>query len=328
MATYINKNAYIWVEFILGLVINLAVLFALLYLYTPNVKKFIHPIYISLFMTITTYKRGIGSDSFFYLFLFTLIFSLIPESTASNEGRELSEQENDTIENNEDNQAENNEDNQVENHEDNQTENNQTETVETNQNVQTEQTEKQDESFFEKLSSFNLITTFFVLFAWFETIYRGINEDVKYTYRFYKYSYGNIIRDGKILINLMFYHLFNNATYQFFYGIMVLNDNSPRWLYFFYMIPMAVFSPLSTILSYYVAQAYSWTFFGYVPYGSMLSALYLYFSFKNLHEFIQSCKEEGELKNKIINIALYAVGFLWPVFVYGIRSMNVDSSYY
>lgn len=311
MATYINKNAYIWVEFILGLVINLAVLFALLYLYTPNVKKLIHPIYISLFMTITTYKRGIGSDSLFYLFLFTLIFSLIPESTASNEGRELSEQENDTIENNEDSQAENN----------------QTETVETNQNVQTEQTEKQDESFFEKLSSLNLITTFFVLFAWFETIYRGINEDNKYSYRFYKYSYGNIIRDGKILINLMFYHLFNNATYQFFYGIMVLNDNSPRWLYFFYMIPMAVFSPLATILSYYVAQASYWSFFGYVPYTSMLSALYLYFSFKNLHEFIQSCKEEGELKNKIINIALYAVGFLWPVFVYGIRSMNVDSSY-
>lgn len=284
----VKHSIYIWLEFVLILAANLGVMFALLYLNSPNIRKIIQPIFVSLFMTITTYNRGAGeSISFYYLFLLTLIFSFIPFTNKSNEERDLSEQENDTIENNEDNQREENSGENQNRQEENSGEKPKKNSGEKPKKISEEDPEqnleqnpKQEQSFLERLNSVNVITAFFVLFSWVDSVQNGINDEFKYYYRYlpkFEYQLGQLARSQddltyyvvgvdnngnlKVLINLLFYHLFLNATYQFFYGIMVLNDNSPKWLYLFYMIPQAVLYPVSCLLSYYVAQVDSWSFF-------------------------------------------------------------------
>lgn len=89
------------------------------------------------------------------------------------------------------------------------------------------------------------------------------------------------------------------------------------------MVPQAVLYPLCSIISYYVAQK-NYSYDQYNWNSSILVAFSLYYSFKMLHQFIQECKGENELKSKIINIVMFAVGFLWLVFVRGIETMNTQ----
>lgn len=288
MPTTIKNTVFIWLEVVLMLVVNLAVMFALLFLNSPKFGKFIQPLFISLFITSTICHRNHNYTSFFFMFLFTIFDSLIPESHKSNGQKDLSEQEND------DNQE------------------GQAETIEANQDVQADATE-QNQSFFEKLGSINLVTAFLILFVCFSYVDTAINSN-----RSYRYNYD----DNKIVINQLFYRLFLYATYQFIYGVFVLNDEPPRWLYLFYMIPLAVLYPISAFCAYYVAATNYQFHFLAVPYEYMRSALQMFYTFKMLQQFIQNCKGEGELKNKIINIVIYAIGFLWVCFLLGIDRMN------
>lgn len=358
---FINSSAFIWVEFVLILAVNLGVVFGLSIINSPKISKFIQPLFISLFLEITIYFRGVGSSgSLIYLFLLTFLLNLLPDSVSKNEERDLSEQENDSIDNNRDNRVEEIETNQEEQQESDEEqqesdeeqqesnkeqqetnkgqkqEANKGQQQETNREQQEEANGGQNQSFLERLKSVNFVTAFFVLLTWFSSMESGISasnylrfptSQRSFTINEHYVYYFNEKR--KVLINLLFANLFNQATYQFVYCMFVQIDNPPKWLYFIYMIPRAVLYPLSALFAFYVADHSRLSYFPFIEYSSILGALHLYFSFKMVHQFIQSCKGEGNLKDKIIPIAIFAVGFLWLVFTQGIYSMNSwEDNYY
>lgn len=322
MATTIKASAYIWIEFVLVLIGNLGMMFVAFFLKSPNLSTFIHPLFISLFITCTLFYFLVDSCSartLFFLFLISLLDNLIPESEKTNIEKDISEQEDASIDHNEDNHAEASENNQtkiVETEENETVENNQNETVENqlNETAANNQTQNSDGSLEEKLNSFKFMTAIFVLTMWIKFATEGIAEHCDLRY----YSYKKLINDA-------FFNFFSLATIQYVYGLFVLKDDPPKWLYFLYMVPQAVLYPLCSIISYYVAQnnynndqyIYNWN-------SSILVAFSLYYSFKMLHQFIQECKGENELKSKIFNIVMFAVGFLWLVFVRGIKTMNTQ----
>ena len=272
-------------------------LFVLFIFNKPNIQKYTQPLFVSIFICHAFFYRFLGGSmiSIFYLFIFWLIDNLIQESKSNNE-REISEQENDSIEHNEDNH--NAEEETPQNQE---------------QNTQPESNKNGDQSINEKLNSIKFMTLLFVLCMWITYLGEGITDHSSWRY--------NRFLERKV-INYLFYRLFAYATYQYIYGMFVLNDNPPKWLYFFYMIPTAVLYPLSSVISYYVGQKGSFYLCSALSWSIMFHALISYFAFKMLFQFVNSCKEEGELKNKIISIGVFAVGFLWLVFVKGIQTMG------
>ena len=85
---------------------------------------------------------------------------------------------------------------------------------------------------------------------------------------------------------------------------------------------------LSSLFSYYVAETNYVYYFASIDYDTVLNVFFMYFSIKIFNQFNQSCKDEGELSNKIINIVMYAIGILWMIFIHGIYSMNTEYFYY
>lgn len=312
--TTISKVAFLWLHVVLILVVNLAVMFALLFFKSPKINKFIQPIFISLFVLTTIYYSDIPSNgTIFYFAFFMLIFNPFADSYNSDEGRDLSEQENDTIDNNEENHSEAIESSPNEQAE---TPNEKTGTA----NEQAETTNEQavvsnepKQSFTEKLNDINCITFFFILIVWVTDIEEAISNFSRLRY----------FGESDQLINNVFFYLFVYAIYQFIYGMLVLNDNPPKWLYLFYMIPVAILYPLSSFFAYYIANSndFSLSFF-LGDNDNIFGALKLYISFKLLHQFIQGTSSEGELNNKIINVAMLAVSFLILVFIRGIATMG------
>ena len=151
-------------------------------------------------MEITIYFRGVGSSgSLIYLFLLTFLLNLLPDSVSKNEERDLSEQENDSIDNNRDNRVEEIETNQEEQQESDEEqqesdeeqqesnkeqqetnkgqkqEANKGQQQETNREQQEEANGGQNQSFLERLKSVNFVTAFFVLLTWFSSMESGIS---------------------------------------------------------------------------------------------------------------------------------------------------------
>ena len=320
----LNKSAFLWLHVVLILVVNIAIMLVLLFIKSPKINKFIQPLFISLFVLTSIYYSNAPSEgTIFYFAFFIVLFSSITEFGNSSEGRDLSEQENDTIDNNEENHAEAIETNSNENQAE-------------DDNGQAETADGTKQSFSEKLNDINICTFFFILLVWVINIQNA-------TFHFHSLRYGDYLNgypgesryfdlkkfEYRFHVNPVFYRLFKFAVDQFIYGMFVLNDNPPKWVYLFYMIPVAVLYPLSSFIAYYVADlGYRYYLVKYFnQYGSIFEALKLCISFKLLRQFIQGTSSEGELNNKIINVALLAVSFLLLVFIYGIVTMGIKESY-
>ncbi|KAK8891961.1 hypothetical protein M9Y10_029183 [Tritrichomonas musculus] len=134
---------------------------------------------------------------------------------------------------------------------------------------------------------------------------------------------------GKTDINPAFYFFFRFATVQYVFGMYIMNDAPPLWLYLVYMIPLAVLFPLASILAYYINDHPKTDIENCCRcFCTFMSGIFLYCGFRMMYQFQQFFKDEGDLKNKIIQGATLAVGYLWMCFIAGILTMGYNNGPY
>lgn len=282
---------YAWVTSILSLAANIAVMIVVYLFNSSKFIKFIHSFYISSFIVYTLYY-SFDSTTIFLLFLIVLLNNFLHENSDENESNDQS-QENESINQNQENESiEQN--NKIE-----ESENSNKESKLLNNNL----SEKNEQYLLEKINYITFFLFIFNLMIWIRRVILGIRSS------------------SDFLVNRICYFILQNATEQFIFGIFVLKimpTNSPKWLYFVYMIPTAILFPLSLLFSY--LNKFSSPSFNSGLIEDCHIALMYYYSFPMIQNFLQKCKKE-DTKNKLIQLGLFIVGFLWRVFVDGIITM-------
>lgn len=277
-----TNTIYAWVTSILSLAANIAVMIVVYLFNSSKFIKFIHSFYISSFIVNTLYN-SFGSTTIFLLFLIVLLNNFLHEKSDENESNDQS-QENESIDQTQENES---------------IEQNKKSEEGENKNL----SEKNEQYLLEKINYITFFLFIFNLMIWILRVVEGIGSS------------------SGFLVNNICYYILRFATEQFIFGIFVLKimpTNSPKWLYFVYMIPTAILFPLSLLFSY--LNKFSTPTFNSSLIEDCHIALMYYYSFPMIQNFLQKCKNE-DTKNKLIQLGLFIVGFLWRVFVIGILTM-------
>ena len=135
-------------------------------------------------------------------------------------------------------------------------------------------------------------------------------------------AYWKYIRDQKrVPINILFRQIFRMATLQYVYGMYAMSSNPPFWLYLVLLLPQAILYSISLIISYYVNDPTTAMYECRGCFKCILTGSLLYMGFKMLYEFQNFFRSEPDLKNKLIQGGVLALGYLWMIFVAGIDHM-------
>lgn len=164
----------------------------------------------------------------------------------------------------------------------------------------------------DNVGNMRYITIIYVVIAWITYMMIGMT--------FFSWRKG----EGKDAVNYAFYFFFRLATVQYVFGMYIMNDAPPLWLYLVYMIPQAVLFPLASILSFYIHKPTSEMVKCCQCFCIFMSGVFIYCGFRMMYQFQQFFKDEGDLKNKIIQGATIAIGYLWMCFIAGICTMGYN----
>ena len=164
--------------------------------------------------------------------------------------------------------------------------------------------------------NFQIFTLFVVVIMWITYLLWGIREEMSQGFWWF--------RDGKFQlanINSIFSTLFRFATLQFVFGMWVIKDSPPNWLYFFYMVPLAVLNPLGMIVSFYVHRNDDAIYEASSVFDAMFAGILCYIGFRMMFTFQDQLKQTGWMRDKITQMVVLSVGFLWEVFINGVEWM-------
>lgn len=167
----------------------------------------------------------------------------------------------------------------------------------------------------DNVGNMRYITIIYVVIAWLTYMMLGI---VSFTYLKY---------EKRVYVNGAFVFFFRLATIQYVFGMYVMNDAPPLWLYLVYMIPQAVLFPISAIIAYYVNKPKTDMWKANDCFSCFMAGVFLYCGFRMMYQFQQFFKDEGDMKNKIIQAVTLAVGYLWMIFIMGIDNMGINRTY-
>ena len=303
MATLTKPSTLLWLCFCLVLVVNLAVMCIPVFIKQDVVKNLIKPFTTAVFMMEGIYfllPNGIGGyDSrlintgsaicVLFIVVFAMLENFLPEAPNSQGG-----------DNKDNNQGNDQENGNVDHNVDQQS-------IPAEQNTSKPSDGKPS---LDNMGDFKYLTAIYVVIMWCTYMMDGMD------------FFSGMKNGGKQLINGLFVYIFRLGTLQYVYGMLVMNDNPPKWLYYLYMVPQAVLWPIAALISFYVDS----------PTGSMHSCTHcfaaimagaiLYMGFRMMYQFQQAFKDDSDTKNRIIQGATLAVGYLWFCFIGGIWTMN------
>ena len=302
MATTTKPSTLLWLCVVLVLVVNLAVMCIPVFIKQDVVKNLIKPFTTAVFMMEGIFfllPEGInGYDSrlintgsaicVLFIVVFAMLENFLPEASNSKSG-------NDTNNNGDNGNVDQNVDQQ---------------SIPAEQKEQNVNKPSDGKPSLDNMGDFKYLTAIYVVIMWCTYMMDGMN-----------FFAG--MKDGPHkLINGLFVYIFRLGTLQYVYGMLVMNDNPPKWLYYLYMVPQAILWPLASLISFYVHS----------PTGAMNSCAHcfaaifagalLYMGFRMMYQFQQAFKDDSDTKNRIIQGVTLAVGYLWFCFIGGIWTMN------
>ena len=303
MATLTKPSTLLWLCFCLVLAVNLAVMCIPVFIKQDVVKNLIKPFTTAVFMMEGIFfllPNGIGGyDSrlintgsaicVLFIVVFAMLENFLPAAPNSkgsdnNNNNNGNDQDNGNVDHNVDQQS-----------------------IPSEQNTNKPSDGKPS---LDNMGDFKYLTAIYVVIMWCTYMMDGMN------------FFAGMKDGGKELINGLFAYIFRLGTLQYVYGMLVMNDNPPKWLYFVYMVPQAVLWPIASLISFYVHK----------PTGSMdtcthcfaaiMAGAILYMGFRMMYQFQQAFKDDSDTKNRIIQGVTLAIGYLWFCFIGGIWTMN------
>ena len=299
MATTTKPSTLLWLCFVLVLVVNLAVMCIPVFIKQDVVKNLIKPFTTAVFMMEGIFfllPNGIGGyDSrlintgsaicVLFIVVFAMLENFLPAAPNAKGGDDnKNDQDNGNVDHNVDQQS-----------------------IPQEQNTSKPADGKPS---LDNMGDFKYLTAIYVVIMWCTYMMDGMNFFAD-------------LKDGPhCIINGLFVYIFRLGTLQYVYGMLVMNDNPPKWLYFVYMVPQAVLWPIASLISFYVHK----------PTGSMdtcthcfaaiMAGAILYMGFRMMYQFQQAFKDDSDTKNRIIQGVTLAIGYLWFCFIGGIWTMN------
>ena len=304
MATLTKPSTLLWLCVVLVLVVNLAVMCIPVFIKQDVVRNLIKPFMTAIFMMEGIYfllPDGIGGyDSrlintgsaicVLFIVVFAMLENFLPEAPNSKggDGNNNNDQENGNVDHNVDQQSLPNE---------------------TSQQQNTSQPSGGKPSL-DNMGDFKYLTAIYVIIMWCTYMMDGMN-----------FFAG--MKDGwKQPINGLFVYIFRLGTLQYVYGMLVMHDNPPKWLYYLYMVPQAILWPLASLISFYVHKPTSSMSSCAHCFAAIFAGAILYMGFRMMYQFQQAFKDDSDTKNRIIQGVTLAVGYLWFCFIGGIWTMN------
>ncbi|KAK8892605.1 hypothetical protein M9Y10_029844 [Tritrichomonas musculus] len=313
MATTTKPSTLLWLCVVLVLVVNLAVMCIPVFIKQDVVRNLIKPFTTAIFMMegiffllpdgLWGYDSRLpntgGAICVLFIVVFAMLENFLPEAPNSSGGND---------------NKDNNDNGNVDHNVDQQSLPNETSQASQNTGSQQQQQNTSQPSggkpSLDNMGDFKYLTAIYVVIMWVTYMMDGM-------------SYFAGMKDGPHpAINALFVYIFRLGTLQYVYGMLVMNDNPPKWLYYLYMVPQAVLWPIASLISFYVHK----------PTGSMdscahcfaaiLAGAILYMGFRMMYQFQQAFKDDNDTKNRIIQGVTLAVGYLWFCFVGGIWTMN------
>ena len=308
MATTTKPSTLLWLCVVLVLVVILAVMCIPVFIKQDVVRNLIKPFTTAVFMMEGIFfllPTGIdGYDSrlintgsaicVLFIVVFAMLDNFLPEAPNAKGG---------------DNNGNNQENGNVDHNVDQQSLPNETSQNSGSQQPNTSQP-KGGKPSLDNMGNFRFLTAIYVVIMWCTYMMDGM------------WFFAGMKDGPHQIINGLFVYIFRLGTLQYVYGMLVMNDNPPKWLYYVYMVPQAILWPLASLISFYVHD----------PTGSMQSCAHcfaaifagalLYMGFRMMYEFQQAFKDDSDTKNRIIQGVTLAVGYLWFCFIGGIWTMN------
>ena len=165
------------------------------------------------------------------------------------------------------------------------------------------------------MGNFQIFTAIVVVIMWITYLVWGIVQEASIG------RWWDSNHNAEDSINSVFETFFRFLTLQFVFGMWVMKDSPPTWLYFVYMMPLAVLNPLGMIISFYVHKPTNAMYECSSCFHAIFAGVLCYIGFRMMFTFQDRLKSEGVLKNQIIQIVILSIGFLWEVFVKGIAFM-------
>ena len=310
MTTYTKPSTLLWLCFAIVLAVNVAVMCIPVFIKQDRVKNLIKPFTTAIFMMEGIFfllPNGInGYDSrlintgsaicVLFVVFFAMLDNFLPKAPNAKESDNNNGQEQDNVDHNVDQQSIPNE-----SHENN---------LEQEAQEQNTSKPKGGKPSLDNMGNFKYLTAIYVIIMWCTYMMDGMDyfAGMKDTY------------DRPI--NALFVYIFRLGTLQYVYGMFVMNDEPPRWLYFLYMVPQAFLWPLSAVVAFYVDSPTSSMHTCTHCFAAIMAGALLYMGFRMMYQFQQAFKDEKETKNRIIQGVTLAIGYLWFCLVGGIWTMN------
>ena len=312
MATTTKPSTLLWLCVVLVLVVNLAVMCIPVFIKQDVVKNLIKPFTTAVFMMEGIYfllPDGIGGyDSrlpstgsaicVLFIVVFAMLENFLPEAPNSkgSDNNNQNDQDNGNVDHNVDQQSLPNE---------------------TSQNSSAQPQKEQNTSkpeggkpSLDNMGDFKYLTAIYVVIMWCTYMMDGMD-----------YFAG--MKDGwHRAINPLFQYIFRLGTLQYVYGMFVMNDNPPKWLYYLYMVPQACLWPIASLISFYVDSPTTSMHSCAHCFAAIFAGALLYMGFRMMYQFQQAFKDDTDTKNRIIQGVTLAVGYLWFCFIGGIATMN------
>ncbi|OHS96226.1 hypothetical protein TRFO_37638 [Tritrichomonas foetus] len=296
MPTYKPAQGIMWGKAVLTLVGSIGVTFIPIFIRAPIIQNLIHPLTTAVFLMEALFcllPSSYFPDSRFgsatggmICVLFVVVFAMLDVFLPGSKGGDDKEEE--------PKQADNQEDGG--------------------------EKPKGGKPSLDNVGNFTWFTAIVVGFMWITYMMVGIAEEAYYGVLWHAYKQGSAYQPYDS-INSIFVSFFHYATLQYVFGMWVMNDAPPMWLYLVYMLPIAILNPLSMIISFYCHRNPSSIATARSCFASFMAGILCYIGFRMMFQFQAYFKGESDMKNRIIQISVLAVGFLWMIFVIGIGLM-------